>query len=57
MTPTQVRTYGSALLTNTYPCAFISWQYRTSNQTSAMKDAMSVLRKAAQSRTYHACHT
>jgi len=57
MTPTQVRTYGSALLTNTYPCAFISWQYRSSNQTSAMKDAMSVLRKAAQSRTYHACHT
>jgi hypothetical protein len=58
MTATQVRTYGLALLTNTYPCAFISWQYRTYiNGTSAMKDAMSTLRRAAQSRPFKSCRT
>jgi hypothetical protein len=55
MTASQVRTYGSALLNSTYPCAFISWQYRDSYMSSAVRDAMSDLRRKAQSRGFKTC--
>ena len=29
MTASQVKAWGSALLSNSYPCAFISWKYNT----------------------------
>jgi hypothetical protein len=56
MTASQVRSYGSALLDNSYPCAFISWQYRDwYMSSSAVKDAMSTLRRQAQSRAFKTC--
>jgi hypothetical protein len=56
MSPTEVQNWGSALLSSDYPCAFVSWQYGSSNlQTSAMKDAMSALRRKAQSRASRSC--
>jgi hypothetical protein len=56
MTATQVKSWGSTLLANTYPCAFISWQYNdTYLSSSSIKDAMSVLRSKAQSRSSKTC--
>ena len=56
MTASQVRTWGSALLSSKYPCAFISWQYdATYLSRSGMKEAMSVLRRKAQNRSTKTC--
>jgi hypothetical protein len=56
MTPSQVSAWGSALLSSDYPCAFLSWTYNSTKlNTSAMRDAMSLLRKKAQSRASRSC--
>ena len=56
MSSSEVVKYGSALLSNSYPCAFISWQYMSAYlSTGAMKDAMDQLRRKAQSRSARAC--
>jgi hypothetical protein len=57
MTPSQVRSWGSTLLSSSYPCAFISWQYDSYLMTSSMKDAMNVLRDKAESRSTKSCRT
>jgi hypothetical protein len=52
----QVEEYGSALLSSTYPCAFISWKYSASYLESAsMKSAMDALRRKAESRSQRSC--
>ena len=56
MTPSEVETWGSALLSSDYPCAFISWQYNSSMLSpSNMKEAMSRLRRKAESRPSRSC--
>jgi hypothetical protein len=56
MTPSEVENWGSALLNSDYPCAFISWTYNSDRlNTSAMKDAMSKLRRKAQNRSSRSC--
>ena len=56
MTPSQVKSWGSALLSSTYPCAFINWKYESDYlTTSSMKDAMNVLRNKAESRSSRTC--
>jgi hypothetical protein len=56
MTASQVQSFGSALLSSSYPCAFISWQYNASYLSStSMKSAMDVLRDKAQSRSTKSC--
>jgi len=56
MTASQVRSWGSELLSSPYPCAFISWKYNDDYlSTSKMKDAMSYLRKQAENRSYKSC--
>ena len=56
MTPSQVKAWGSALLTSSYPCAFISWKYDDGYlSSSAMKDAMDYLRKQAESHPFKSC--
>jgi hypothetical protein len=56
MTPSEVENWGSALLSSEYPCAFISWQYDSYKlSSSAMKEAMSKLRRKAQSRPSRSC--
>lgn len=58
MTPTQVRDWGSTLLGSSYPCAFITWKWDdTYMTTSAMKDAMTVLRNKAQNRSLKTCRS
>jgi hypothetical protein len=56
MSASEVSTYGSAMLSSTYPCAFISWQWNTTALTSSgMPTAMDNLRKKAQNRALRSC--
>ena len=55
MSASQVREYGSDLLSDSYPCAFISWQYRSSYMSSSIKEAMKDLRRQAQNRGSKSC--
>jgi hypothetical protein len=56
MTASQVQTWGSALLTSTYPCAFLSWDFNSTYLASgSMQNAMDVLRKKAQARSAKGC--
>jgi hypothetical protein len=52
----QVRAWGSVLLSNSYPCAFVSWKYDTRYLSrSDVKSAMSYLAGKARSRSVRSC--
>lgn len=56
MRASEVKSWGSALLSSSYPCAFISWQYNSSYlSSSAVKDAMKYLSSKARSRSSRSC--
>ncbi len=56
MTASQVQSWGSALLSSTYPCAFISWQYdQTFLSPNGMGSAMDALRRQAENRGTRSC--
>jgi hypothetical protein len=56
MTPQEVERFGTAMLSSGYACAFISWQYGSSNlQTAAMRDAMSAVRRKAENVPSRSC--
>jgi hypothetical protein len=56
MTASQVKSWGSRLLSTSYPCAFISWQYDAIYlSSSSIKEAMSGLRSKAQNRSSKSC--
>ena len=56
MSSSEVKSWGSAMLSSSYPCAFISWKYQSSylNQNS-IEDAMSYLRNKAENRSTKSC--
>jgi hypothetical protein len=56
MTASQLESWGSALLSSTYPCAFISWTYDAGYlSTGGVSGAMDALRRQAQSRSVRTC--
>jgi hypothetical protein len=56
MSPSEVQSWGSALLNSSYPCAFLSWKHGDGALlTSSMKSAMDYLRRKAQSRSFKSC--
>jgi hypothetical protein len=56
MSAAEVKAFGSALLSSSYPCAFISWQHNSTYlYPSAMVDAMKYLRSKAQNRSTKSC--
>jgi hypothetical protein len=56
MSPSEVQNWGSALLSSSYPCAFLSWKHGDGALlTSSMKSAMDYLRRKAQSRSFKSC--
>jgi hypothetical protein len=56
MTPSEVSSWGSALLSSKYPCAFINWTYQGSIvRSKSMKAAMAGLRRKAESRPVKSC--
>ena len=58
MSASEVKNWGSTLLSSSYPCAFISWQYNSSYlNNSGIKDAMSYLRNKAENRSSRSCRS
>jgi hypothetical protein len=56
MTASQLREAGSALLSSTYPCAFVSWKYDEDYlKGSGIQDAMRYLRSKAENRSTRSC--
>jgi hypothetical protein len=56
MSASQVKSYGSALLADSYPCAFISWKYNSDHLSSgSMKESMAYLRNRAENRGSKNC--
>jgi hypothetical protein len=56
MTASQVRSFGSTLLSSSYPCAFLSWIYDSRYAArSDIRSAMNLLRTKAQARSTKTC--
>ena len=56
MTASEVESWGSALLSSSYPCAFISWKYTSDYMSSSsIRNAMDVLRRKAENRSDRSC--
>jgi hypothetical protein len=56
LTASQIESWGSKLLANTYPCAFISWEYDQAYLArSDIKTAMSHLSQLAGAKTARSC--
>ena len=56
MSASEVEAWGSALLSSSYPCAFINWKYTsTQMSSSAMRSAMGALRRKAENRSTKTC--
>ena len=56
MSPSEVESWGSAMLSSTYPCAFIMWQHNSTYlSTSGIGSAMESLRRKAESRSSRSC--
>ena len=52
----ELMSWGTTLLSNSYPCAFISWTYDSYLSNSSVKNAMDALRNKAENRSTKACH-
>jgi hypothetical protein len=61
MSPSEVESWGSALLSNSYPCAFVSYSYNWGMSdylsTSSMKSSMDKLRRKAENRSTKSCRS
>lgn len=58
MTASEVEQWGSALLSSSYPCAFINWKYTSDYMNSSgVRSAMSSLRRKAENRSSKSCRT
>jgi hypothetical protein len=55
MSASQVKSFGSAMLSSSYPCAMINWQYGSYLTTTSMRDALKYLRSKAQNRSSKSC--
>ena len=58
MSASQVREWGSVLLSSSYPCAFISWKYdQRYLERSGIKEAMNTLRSKAENQSTRSCRS
>jgi hypothetical protein len=56
MSPSQVKSWGSTLLSSPYPCAFLSWRYYDwYMKSSGIRSAMEQLRNLAENRSSKSC--
>ncbi len=56
MTATQLKTLGSAMLSNSYPCAFLNWKYDADYMArSDIKAALAYLGNKAASKAFKSC--
>jgi len=58
MTANEVEAWGSALLSSSYPCAFIMWQHNSDYLSStSIGSALDALRRKAENRSSKSCRT
>jgi hypothetical protein len=58
LSPSLIRSAGSALLNTSYPCAFLSWQYDANYLSNAgVRDALRYLRSKALNRPFKTCRS
>jgi hypothetical protein len=58
MTASEVESWGSALLSSSYPCAFMMWEWNTSYlSSSGVPNAMDALRRKAENRGNKSCRS
>jgi hypothetical protein len=58
MSASEVESWGSALLSSSYPCAFLMWEYSNDYlSSSGMGNAMDELRRKAQNRSSKSCRS
>ncbi len=58
MSASEVESYGSALLSSSYPCAFINWKWDSGYMSSSsIRNAMDVLRRKAEGRSDKSCRS
>ncbi|MFL5495788.1 MAG: hypothetical protein ACJ8DC_15505, partial [Gemmatimonadales bacterium] len=56
MSASEVKSWGTTLLNNSYSCAFISWTYDDNYlSNSSVKDAMDALRNKAENHSSKSC--
>ena len=56
MSASQIKSWGSTLLSSSYPCAFINWEHNSTYlNTSSIKDAMNYLHNKAKSKSLKSC--
>jgi hypothetical protein len=55
MTASQIKNWGSTMLSSSYPCTFLSWKYRSAILSGSIKDAMTSLASQAKNRSYKNC--
>jgi hypothetical protein len=58
MTPSEVQSWGSAMLESSYPCGFYSWTWDSRYlSSSGIRSAMKTLRRKAESRSRKSCRS
>jgi hypothetical protein len=57
LSPSQIRSYGSTMLSSSYPCAFLSWTYSSAYLSGDMKDALSDVRAKARAKSFKSCRS
>ena len=58
MTPSEVQSWGSAMLESSYPCGFYSWTWDSRYlNSSGIRSAMKTLRRKAESRSRKSCRS
>jgi hypothetical protein len=55
LTASQVTSWGSTLLSTTYSCGFLSWEYEAAYLTTSIRTALAGLRTKAQNRVWKSC--
>jgi hypothetical protein len=55
MTASQIKSWGSTMLSSSYPCTFLSWKYRSAILSGSIKDAMTSLASQSRNRSYKTC--
>ena len=57
MSASEVESWGSAMLSSTYPCAFLMWEYNSDYLSGAVLGAMDALRRKAENRSTRSCRS
>jgi hypothetical protein len=57
LSASQIKSWGSAMLNSSYPCAFLSWRYSSQVLSGSIRDAMSGVASQARNRGSKSCRS